>query len=51
MISANWIKIVNFSVLKNVGKFKIETPKTFRIDDFSYLRSKAYSVKCNDKTQ
>ena len=36
---------------KVIGKFKIETPKNIWIDEFVYLRSKAYSFKCNDNTE
>ena len=31
---------------KVIGKFKIETPKKIYIDEFVYLRSKAYSFTC-----
>ena len=34
---------------KIVGGFKIETPKNIWIDDFTALRSEAYSFQCNDK--
>ena len=33
---------------KVIGKFKIETPKTIRIDEFDCLRSKMYAFKCGD---
>ena len=32
-----------------IGKFKIETPKNISADDFVCLRSRAYSIICNDK--
>ena len=35
---------------KIIGKFKLENPKNIWIDEFVYLRSKAYSFKCNDNT-
>ena len=38
-----------FSNKKEVGNFKIETPKNIWSDEFISLRSKAYSFKCNDK--
>ena len=31
---------------KVIGKFKIETPKNFWVDEFVCLRSKTYSFKC-----
>ena len=34
--------------MKNIGKFKIETPKSIWIDEFVCLRSKMYSFKCGD---
>ena len=37
--------------IKVIGKFKIETPKNIWVDEFVCLRSKAYSFKCNDKTE
>ena len=36
---------------KVVGKFKIETPKNFWIDEFVCLRSKAYSFKCKNNDE
>ena len=36
---------------KVIGKFKIETPKNIRIDEFVCLRSKAYSFKCKDNNE
>ena len=33
---------------KKEYKFKIETPKYFWINEFICLRSKAYSIKCED---
>ena len=33
---------------KVIGKFKIETPKNFWIDEFVCLRSKMYAFKCGD---
>ena len=33
---------------KNIGKFKIETPKNLWIDKFIALRSKMYAFKCGD---
>ena len=33
---------------KIIGKIKIGTPKNIWIDEFVCLRSKAYSLKCND---
>ena len=36
---------------KDIGKFKIETPKKIWIDEIVCLRSKAYSFKCNDNTE
>ena len=32
-----------------IGKYKIEAPKLFWMDDFVGLGSKANSFKCNDK--
>ena len=34
---------------KVVGKFKTETPENIWIDEFVFLRSKAYSFKCGNK--
>ena len=34
-----------------VGKFKIETPKNFWIDEFVCLRSNAYSFKCKNEDE
>ena len=36
---------------KVIGKFKIETPKNFWIDEVVCLRSKAYSFKCKDNKE
>ena len=36
-------------IKKVVGKFKSETPENIWIDEFVYLRSKAYSFKCGNK--
>ena len=36
---------------KVIGKFKIETPKSFWIDEFVCLRSKAYSFKCKNNDE
>ena len=36
---------------KVIGKFKLETPRNIWIDEFSCLRSKAYSFKCKDKDE
>ena len=36
---------------KIIGKLKIETPKNIWIDEFVYLRSKAYSFKRNDNNE
>ena len=41
----------NYEIFKNkykkvIGKFKTETPKIFRIDEFVCLRSKMYAFKC-----
>ena len=36
---------------KVIGKFKIETPKNFWIDEFICLRSKAYSFKCKNNDE
>ena len=33
---------------KGNGKFKIETPKIFSINEFIWLRSKMYTLKCVD---
>ena len=59
----NWEDIFDFSNLdenhelfsnknkKMIGKFKVETPKNFWIDEFICLRSKMYAFKCgNDST-
>ena len=51
MILVSWMKIMNYSVTKIkewLVTLKIETPKNFWIDDLIWLRSKAYSFKCND---
>ena len=48
------MKIMNYSVKKNkkvIGKFKIETPKNIRIDEFICLRSKMYAYKCGDDSK
>ena len=34
---------------KVVGKFKLETLKSFCVGEFVALRSKAFSFKCNDE--
>ena len=31
-----------------IGKFKIETPKKFWIDEFIVLRNKFYAFRCGD---
>ena len=36
---------------KVIGKFKIETPKNFWIDEFVCLRSKMYAFKCGDDSK
>ena len=36
---------------KVIGKFKIETPKNKRIDEFVCLRSKLYSFKCGEDSK
>ena len=37
---------------KNViGKFKIETPKNFWVDEFICLRGKMYTFKCGDGSE
>ena len=36
---------------KVIGKFKIETPINFWIDEFVCLRSKAYSFKCKSEDE
>ena len=36
---------------KVIGKFKIETPKNFWIDEFVCLGSKAYSFKCKNNDE
>ena len=36
---------------KVIGKFKIETPKNIRIDEFICLRSKCYVFKCGDDSK
>ena len=36
---------------KVIGKFKIETPQIFWIDEFVCLRSKAFSFKCKDNIE
>ena len=38
-------------IKKVVGKFKLETPKSFWIDEFVCLRSKMYSFKCGDDSK
>ena len=48
------MKILNFLVKKNkkvIRKVKLEIPKNIWIDDFVCLRSKTYSLKCNDNTE
>ena len=34
-----------------MGRFKIETPKNIRIDEFICLRSKIYAFKCGDDSK
>ena len=34
-----------------IGKIKLETPKSFWIDEFVCLRSKIYSFKCGDDSK
>ena len=36
---------------KVIGKFKIETPKNFWIDEFVCLRSKMYAYKCGNDSK
>ena len=36
---------------KDIGKFKIETPKNVAIDEYVCLRSKAYSFKCKNEDE
>ena len=36
---------------RDIGKFKIETPKNVVINEFVCLRSKAYSFKCKDNDE
>ena len=36
---------------KVIGKFKIETPKNFWIDEFVCLRSKMYAFKCGNDSK
>ena len=45
------MKLMNYLVRKtkkDIGKFKVETPKSIWIDEFVCLKSKAYSFKCKD---
>ena len=36
---------------KNIGNFKIETPKNIWIDEFICLRSKMYAFKCGNDSE
>ena len=36
---------------KGIGKFKIETPTKYWIDEFVCLASKMYSFKCGDDSE
>ena len=45
------MKIMNCSVIKVGGKFKIETPENIWIDEFTALRSKCYAFKCGDDSK
>ena len=40
------MKYLVIKTKKVIGKFKIETPKNFWIDEFICLKSKVYSFKC-----
>ena len=45
---------MNYSVIKVrkfLGKFRIETPKNFRIDELICLRSKMYAFKSGDDSK
>ena len=45
---------MSFSVRKLkkvIGKFKIETPKSHRMDEFFCLRMKIYLFKCGDDSR
>ena len=51
-ISAIWMKIMNYSVIKKaIVKFKIETPKIIWIDEFNCLRPKAHSFRCKNDNE
>ena len=48
------MKIVNCSVIKNkkvVGKYEKEAPENIRNIEFVCLRSKVYSLKCDNKNK
>ena len=51
MISATLIKIMNYSVIKKTGNFKIETPKNIWIDEFVCLRNKIYAHRWGDDSK
>ena len=34
-----------------MGKFKIETPESFWIDEFIALRSKCFALRCGDNSK
>ena len=44
-------ELFNIKNKKVIGKFKIETPKNIRIDEFVCLRSKMYAFKCGDDSK